>query len=184
MVDIMGHVAMGLLWAIPAWFVWSERVSLAFIGFAAVAALLPDIDLWLQRLFPGPFHHHGITHTVVFVVIASVLIGAIVAPALDGPIDRWLESERFDTGSLFVFATAAILVGGLSHLFADMLSAPDIASPIEPFWPFFDKPVSVDLIWYNSPWWNVGLLTAAVLIHLVIAYTSRTVDHSYRIRSA
>lgn len=180
----MGHIAMGLLWAVPAWFVWTERVSLAFIGFVAVAALLPDVDLWLSALFPDIVHHHGVTHTVVFVVLSSVLIGAIVAPALSGPIDNRLDGDRFDTGSLFAFVFAAVLVGGLSHLFADVLSAPDIAQTIEPFWPFFDKPWSIDLIWYNSPWWNVGLLTAAVLIHLVLAYTSDTVEHPYRIRSA
>ncbi|WP_408959319.1 metal-dependent hydrolase [Natrinema sp. 74] len=183
MVDIMGHIAMGLLWTVPVWFVWTERVSLAFIGFAVVAALLPDIDRWLQWLVPRLVHHHGVVHTVAFVVASSVLGGAVVARALDGPIDRWLESERFDTTSLFVFAVAALLVGGLSHLFADMLSAPDVAQPIEPFWPVYEQVVSVDLLWYNSPWWNVGLLTVAVFLHLTIAYTSDTADHSYRIDS-
>lgn len=181
MVDIMGHIAMGLLWAAPAWFFWSDRASIVFIAFTAIAALFPDIDLWVSALFPGLVHHHGVFHTVLFVTISSLVVGALIAVTLTRPIARRLDNERFDTGSLFVFSTAALLLGGLSHLFADMLSAPDIASPIEPFWPFFQKPWSVDLIWYNSPWWNAGLLIVAGLLHLGLAYITNPVDHSFRV---
>lgn len=180
MVDVMGHLAMGLLWAIPAWFIWSRRASLAFISLAAVAALLPDIDLWITKVFPALVHHHGVTHTVVFVLGLGIAVGAVVAATLTGPIDRWLRNERFTTSSLFVFAAGGIVIGGLSHLFADMLSAPDIATPIEPFWPFFDKPWSVDVIWYNDPLWNVGLLTVAIFLHAAIAFLVDPVDHPYR----
>lgn len=184
MVDIMGHVAMGLLWAIPAWFVWTKRTSLVFIGMVAVFALLPDIDLWLERLAPSVVHHHGVTHTVVFIAAISVIVGVIAAAVLTRPLDRWLGYERFDAGSMFAFTTGAVLLGGLSHLFADMLSAPDIATPIEPFWPIVNKPWSLDVIYYNSPWWNIGLLTVAVLLHIAIAYTVDPREHSYRIRGA
>lgn len=112
----------------------------------AAAAPFPDVDLRLDALFPAVVHHHGVTHTVVFVGLSSVLVGAIVALALTGPIDRRLDGERFDTSSAFAFVCGAILLGGLSHLFADMLSAPDIADPIEPFWLVFDKSWSLDVI--------------------------------------
>ncbi|MFD1587539.1 metal-dependent hydrolase [Halorientalis brevis] len=181
MVDIMGHVAMGLLWALPAWFIWKKRVALAFVGVVVPTALLPDVDLWLHRLFPAMVHHHGVTHTVVFVAGLSVVFGGIVAALFTDPIDRWLQSERFTSGKLFGFALVAFLLGGLSHLFADMLSAPDIATPIEPFWPFFDKPWAVDVIWYNSPVWNAGLLAVAVLLHVVVATVTDPTDHSYRL---
>jgi hypothetical protein len=184
MVDVMGHLAMGLLWALPAWFIWNRRVTLAFLALAATAALLPDVDLWLHKLAPAQVHHHGVTHTVLFVVVLSVVVGAVVAGLFTRRVDRWLQSERFTPGSLFVFTTGGFLVGGLSHLFADMLSAPDIASPIEPFWPFFDKPWAVDVIWYNSPWWNVGLLTVAVLLHVGLAVITEPVEHPYRMTDA
>ena len=180
MVDVMGHVAMGLVFAIPAWFVWTRRVSVVFIAVTAVAALFPDIDLWLSRLFPGVVHHHGVFHTVVFVALVSVVAGELVSTTLVRPIDRWVGFDRFDVGSLFTFAAGAVFLGGISHLFADSLSAPDIASSIEPFWPFFDKPWSLDLIWYNSPWWNVGLLIVAVLAHLVLAYLVDPLEHRFR----
>lgn len=176
----MGHLAMGLLWAIPAWFVWNGRVSLAFIGVAMVAALLPDVDLWVERLAPALIHHHGITHTVVFVVAVS-LAGGGLAAALTGPLDRWVPSGRYRPASSFAFAFLAVLVGGCSHLFADVLSAPDVAQSIEPFWPLFDKSVTLDLIWYNSPLWNVGFLIVAVLLHLTLASIIEPLDHPYRI---
>jgi len=58
----------------------------------------------------------------------------------------------------------------VSHLVADMLSAPDISTPIEPFWPFFDKLWSVDLVWYNAMWINFGFLSAMIVVHLALAY--------------
>lgn len=181
MVDVMGHLAMGLLWAIPAWFVWSRRVAVAFVALTGVAALLPDIDLFLDDLLPSMIHHHGVTHTIVFVVGMGVLVGALLATVLAKPIDRYLDGERFDRWSLFGFATAALVVGGLSHLFADMLSAPDISTPIEPLWPFVQGSWGLDLVWYNNPWWNVGLLTVAVLLHLGLAYVIQPAEHPYRL---
>lgn len=172
MVDIMGHIAFGLLFAVPAWFVWGRRASAAFVGLAAVAALLPDVDLWLQWLLPGVIHHHGVMHTVVFVVLASVVLGGIVAVTLNGRLNDWIDDEYFGTQRLFTFSFAAILAGSLSHLVADMLSAPDISTPIEPFWPLFNKPWAVDLVWYNAWWINVGFLALMVVLHLILAYTT------------
>ncbi|WP_227738932.1 hypothetical protein [Halorientalis pallida] len=88
MVDVMGHVAMGLLWGAPAWFCWRRRVSLA--------------------------------------------VGAVVATQRR-PLDRWLWREPVTPRVSFGFVALAVLIGGLSHLFADVLSSPDIAQPLEPF---------------------------------------------------
>jgi MFS family permease len=132
-VDITGRIAF-------AWFVRDRRAAATFVGLAVIASLLPDIDLWLTELFPAEFHHHGVTHTVVFAVLASVVGGALVAWLLAGPIDDWTDSERFDWRSLFVLSTGAFLAGNRSHIVADVLSAPDTSTPIEPFWPFFDEP--------------------------------------------
>jgi hypothetical protein len=181
MVDIMGHLALGLLFAVPAWFFWTPRVSLVFIGLTTVAALFPDVDLWIHAVFPGVVHHHGVFHTVVFVGLSSLAVGALVAATLEKPIERRIGGDRFDEASLFAFVTEAALLGGISHLFGGMLSAPDIAQPIEPFWPFFAKPVSIDLIWYNSPWWNAGLLTVAVVVHLGLAALFDPLENWYRL---
>ena len=172
MVDVPGHFAMALLWALPAWFLWDGRVSLAFVGFALATAMLPDVDLLLLGL-PVGVHHHGVTHTVLFVSTVAVVAGVVVAHALVPWIERlWLESEghTIPRAGVYAFVTGGLLVGGLSHVFADMLSAPDIAEPVEPFWPFFDKPVSFDVIYYTAPEWNLGLLLVAAALHAIVAY--------------
>ncbi|WP_380677062.1 metal-dependent hydrolase [Salinigranum sp. GCM10025319] len=181
MVDITGHLAFGLLFTLVAWFVWDDRASVAFVGLAAVASLLPDIDLWLTKLFPAQVHHHGVTHTVLFVTVASLVGGAVLVGLFGRRLDRWIESERFDRSSLFAFSSMALLVGSLSHLVADMLSAPDISTPIEPFWPFFDKPWAVDVVWYNAAWINLWFFAAMVVLHLVLAYLTTPADHRYRL---
>lgn len=181
MVDLTGHVAFGLLFAVPAWFFWRDRASVTFIALAAVAALLPDIDIWLSRFFPAEFHHHGVTHTVLFAVLASLVGGGLVAVLLTDRIDDWIESERFDGRSLYVFVTLAFLTGSLSHIFADVLSAPDISTPLEPFWPFYDKPLSIDVVWYNDWRINIGFLTVMVLVHVALALLTTPRDHRYRL---
>lgn len=170
MVNTMGHLAFGLLFATPAWFVWRKRVAVAFVGLALVTSQLPDVDLWLARWFPAEFHHHGVTHTVLFAVLASLVVGALAAVTLTGPLDRWLGWDRLDRWSTFGFAFLAFCLGGLSHVFADMLSAPDISSPVEPLWPFLDAPISFDLIYYTAPEWNAGLLIFALALHVVAGY--------------
>lgn len=182
MVDVLGHLAFGLLFALPVWFVWIQRVSLTFVGLVLVTALLPDIDVWLQTLFPQFVHHHGVTHTLVFTVGASLVGAVLVSAVLTRPVDRWIDGEWFDRSSTFAFAFAAFLVGGLSHLFADSLSAPDIAQPIEPFWPVVDKPFSIDVLWYNDPVWNIGLLIVAVILHVALAATVSPARHRFRWR--
>jgi hypothetical protein len=131
-------------------------------------------------VFPEVIHHHGVTHTVVFAVAVSLVAGAVTATLLRDPINEWLRYDRFDASGLFVFSFGAFLLGGLSHVFADMLSAPDISTPIEPFWPLFDKPWSVDVLWYNSPWWNLGFLVVVLTAHLTLAYVFEPIEHPYR----
>lgn len=182
MVTLMGHLGMALLWGAPVWFVWPWRISLAFIALVLVTAMLPDIDLVLAGVLP--IDHHGITHTVVFVTVVALGAGAVVEYGLKSWLDRtWFRKRGMtvSTGTMYVFTAGAFLLGGLSHLFADVLSAPDIAEPLEPLWPIFTEPVSVDLVWYASFWWNVGLLTVAILLHLALAYADVAIDHPFQV---
>lgn len=181
----MGHMAFGLLAALSAWIVWDGRVSLAFIAFVLATVMLPDVDLVLSRILPT-VHHHGVTHTILFVTVFAVLAGAVAAAVLTPLIERcWVKSEghTVSRGTVYLFVAGGLLLGGLTHVFADMLSAPDAAQPVEPFWPFFDKPISVDLIYFSSFWWNVGLLAVAVVLHLVLfSADAFPFEHRYRVR--
>lgn len=168
MVDVSGHLAMALLFAAPAWAIWGRRGALAFAGFSLVTAMLPDVDLVLKTVLP--IQHHGITHTILFVAVMSVLGGVIATRVLTERFNanRWIRSENITEETAFVFDTAGFLTGGLSHIFADLLSAPDVAQPLEPLWPFYDKPIAIDVIYYDSPLWNFGLLTVALAVHFVL----------------
>lgn len=180
MVDLMGHVAFGLLFALPAWHFWNDRASVAFVALAAVASLFPDIDLWLVKLFPEAIHHHGVTHTVLFVAVAALVGGAVVAALFTERFDDWIGSERFDTTRLFMFAFLGLLAGGVSHVFADMLSAPDLSTPIEPLWPLVDGSWGIDVVWYNARWINFGFLMVMLVVHVAVAYLTTPANHRHR----
>jgi inner membrane protein len=175
MVDVSGHLAMALLFAAPAWLLWGRRGSLAFAAFTLATAMLPDTDLVLRHVLPT-VHHHGVTHTVLFVTVASVVAGAVVAHLLTSRFEasRWVRSDSIGEETVFVFATAGFLTGGMSHLFADLLSAPDIAPPLTPLWPVYTKPIIIDVIYYDSPIWNFGLLAVALAVHFALFRSERS----------
>ena len=182
MVDVSGHLAMALLFAAPAWVLWSRRGALAFAGFSLVTAMLPDTDLVLKTVLP--IEHHGVTHTLVFVAIMSVLCGAVAARVLTDRFNahRWIHSENISAETVFVFATSGFLTGGLSHIFADLLSAPDVAPPLKPLWPLYDQPIVIDVIYYDSPLWNFGLLAVALAVHVALArHEGYPIETRYRI---
>jgi len=182
MVDVTGHFGMALLFAAPAWAIWGRRGALGFTAFAVVTAMLPDVDLVLRHYLP--IIHHGVTHTVAFVAVISVLVGACAARWLTDFLNdhRSIRSTAISAETVFVFATAGLFVGGTSHIFADLLSAPDIAAPLSPFWPVYTEAVIVDLVYYDNPYWNFGLLGVAVGLHLLLAWHERyPLETRYRI---
>lgn len=171
MVKLMGHVAIGLLMSLPAWIVWEGRLRLGFIGLVLSTVKLPDIDLLLDDVFPG-IHHHGVTHTIVFVALVAVGVGFLVAAGFRELLERWWyasEDTRSTEATARKFVMGSLFLGGLSHILGDMLSAPDIAQPVEPLWPLLNKPISLDVIYYSSTWWNLGLLLVAILAYLAMA---------------
>ena len=184
MVDVTGHFGMALLFAAQAWLIWGQRGALGFTGFALATAMLPDTDLVLRHVLP--ITHHGITHTLLFVSLMSVLVGAGAAKWLTDWFNatRLIRSTAISDETVLVFATAGLVLGGTSHIFADLLSAPDIAAPLEPFWPLYAKPVIIDVIYYNSPVWNFGLLAVAIALHVLLAWHERVpFENRYRIGS-
>lgn len=173
MVDVLGHLGMSLLWATPAWFVWGDRRVAAFLVPVLLASLSPDVDLYLRGV-----PHHGPTHTIVFVAAVAAVGGALLTGVvrLVRRRVRWLESgDRSSLLATYAFTTAGLLVGGLSHVFTDMLSTSSAELPVNPFWPVTEKPFSIYVIHeFSAPLWNGGLLLLALLIHAVL-FTAHTV---------
>lgn len=188
MVDVLGHVAMALVWTAPAWLVWQRRTVRAFAGLALLTAMLPDVDLYLAGVA-----HHGPTHTVAFAIVAAVVAGAGVVAVGGDRIRRLLgrnaESGRGvpttrDQAWLYGFVVAGLLVGGLSHVFADVLSSGTGGNPaLEPFWPVVRAPVSVGVVSYSAFPWNEGLLVAVLGLHVgLYALDTTPIGGQWRVR--
>lgn len=169
MPQLAGHVGMALLFALPAWIVWDGRVSAAFVAFVVSTSMLPDLDLLLRDL-GLPVKHHGVVHTVTFVVAFSAVATLVAVTLLRPLLERWwlrAEDERINVGSLVLFVGGGFVLGGSGHLVADVM-ATDHFEPVEPLWPFVEEPVALGLFHYTSTWMNVGLLLAAVSLHLAL----------------
>ena len=59
----------------------------------------------------------------------------------------------------------------LSHLAADVLSAPDISTRIEPLWPLITGPIAyIDVLYYDSVWATYGLFALGLLVNAAFFY--------------
>lgn len=184
MVDVPGHLGMALIWLAPAWFIIDRpKTAATFVGVGFWFGLLPDIDLYLRRVF-ATVKHHGVVHTVLVVTILAAVIGPIVGWILKAALDdsEWF-SERAEENALSL-GFVMVWVAGLSHLFADMLSAPDIAEALEPFWPVYQQTIGIDLVWYTANWFNWGLLVVGILLNVALYFLVQDDDSTERTRTA
>lgn len=159
---------MALIWLAPAWVVFDrDRTAATFVGLGFWFGMLPDADLVLSNWFVT-VKHHGVLHTVLAVTIAAAVIGPIVGWLLKRTLGdtQWFSRQAAD--GAYGVGFVMIWVAGLSHLFGDMLSAPDIAEAIEPLWPIYGQSIGIDLVWYNSTWVNWGLFLAGVALNVAL----------------
>lgn len=166
LVELPGHVGLALVFTAPVWLALPRSAAAVFTALAVPASMLPDVDLVVPWV-----HHHGPTHTLLFAVVASVALGALVAG-----LDELLRDDGPPRGverSVLEFSAAAFFVGAGSHVLTDMLSAPDIAEPVEPFWPLWQGSVGVDLLYFSSTLSNFGLLAVGVAAHLAVFAVAR-----------
>lgn len=171
MVDVIGHLGMALIWLAPTWVVVDRPKTAAtavLTGFWF--GMLPDIDLVLSNVSGLGVQHHGVFHTL----LAALVFGAVIGPIL-GAIwkaalgdSEWFSREASEKAYQFGFVI--VFVAATAHVFADMLSAPDIAQAVEPFWPLYNQSLGIDVVWYNSPWANWGLFLGGIALTGVMWY--------------
>ncbi|MFC7201478.1 metal-dependent hydrolase [Halospeciosus flavus] len=166
-----GHLGVALLVAAPAWLVLDRRDAAAFGLLAMLAGVAPDAGLLLPLV-----HHHGVVHTFLAAVVAGVVLGPATAALVGRAPTRF--RDRFAEGSPVrsrprAFAGVAIAVGWASHVAADMLSAPDVAQPVEPFWPVVDGVVALDVVAVHAMTVNLGVLAAGLSVHAAALVATR-----------
>lgn len=168
MVDVLGHLGMALLWLAPSWFVFAHaKTAATFVVAGLPFGMGPDLDLVVSQLV-RTIEHHGIFHTILAVTVFAAIVGPIVGRLLEKVVggSDWfaLESRR----ESYQFGFVAVWIAGLSHVFADILSAPDISQAVEPFWPLYAESLGIDLVWYNAAWVNWGLVLTGVLVNAAL----------------
>lgn len=146
----IGHIGTGILDYAPIGTVLIARDTISFAivgGLTAIAlSLVPDVDEYLSTL-----DHRGPTHTVWFVLVCAVVVGAAGSLAVsDGSSSRtyiWVVFGAFGLSSLG------------SHLLVDGLTP----MGIRPFRPV--HPAEYLLQWTKSdnPRANLALLGLGVL---------------------
>ncbi len=164
---------MALIWFVPAWFIIDERKTAA--TFAAVGVwfgMLPDVDLVLKGILPT-VKHHGVFHTVLMAGVLAALIGPLLGAVLKRTLGGtdWFSDDAVDhaTG----FGVVMVFVAGVAHVFADMLSAPDIADSVEPLWPLYQQSFGIDVVWYNDPLVNWGLFLTGIALNVGLFLSRR-----------
>ena len=101
--------------------------------------------------------------------------GTVLGPILGWVLKRifggtkWFSREATDRA--LQMGTIAVGAALLSHLAADILSAPDISTRIEPLWPLVQGPIAyVDVLYYDSVWATWGLFAVGLALNAALYY--------------
>ena len=159
----LGHYGLALILAAPVAYVLGRRAGTVFAMFVLVTALLPDLDL----VIPG-LEHHGLTHTVAFVVLTPPVIGVLVT-VIYGLYRSTRGDARhpiLDVPRVLVWATLGSFLGLASHLLADLLLVVPV-TPISPLAPFDDRVVVFDVFRVGNVWRNLSLFALGLALNIV-----------------
>lgn len=135
MIDTTGHLAIGLLFVLPAWWVLDDRASVGFVALAAVAGLFPDVGLlrrqvtrWIgERVDPRRLSVAAAI-TVLAGTLSHLVADTLSAADSSTPIepfwpfstrpwsvDRdWYDAAWINYGFLAVMATVHVVVASLT----------------------------------------------------------------------
>lgn len=166
-VQLAGHVGMALLLVSPVWFKLATRESVGIAILATMTAMLPDSDLVARHFID--IQHHGIFHTVFFVVPVCFVLALVVTWFYETYGWQYVDRENRPAPRTALWVSfGAFLVGGFAHLVGDALTSPDVAPAIQPFYPLSDWTMSVDIFWVYNPVVNLGTLALAIAVHVAL----------------
>jgi inner membrane protein len=151
--DPLTHSALG---AVVAGLIAGDRDDLRAPALGAMAGALPDIDI-IPTLFLGPLSqldlHRGITHSILFALIISLLAGYILGR---------LPGNR-NGNKRFISWAVILLCAILSHIILDCFTS--YGTRI--FLPFSSYRVAWGTIAIADPFFSIPLVIAALSLFLV-----------------
>lgn len=162
-----GHIGGALVMSAPFVRVLGPRQSLWFAAFAVFGGRLPDIDTTL------PIPHHGITHTIIFVVASSLVLGIVAAAIVEWypPAAVATATLSLSSRTVFVLTVGGLFVGGISHIILDILSVGTAIAnpkPLHPLWPLHSRRVGLALIPVRAAYTNFGLLAIGAIVFIAV----------------
>jgi inner membrane protein len=137
-----------------------------------LAAEAPDLDILGQLHGPafGFAHHRGFTHSFLGIPLMAALVLAFVYGIWRLRGRRTARNLAPRWGLLFLYACLA----GLSHILLDFTNN----YGVRPFWPFYEKWYSWDIVFIFEP-----VMFALLLLGLLIPSLSSLIDKEIGARS-
>lgn len=159
-----GHIGGALLVSAPTTRVLGPRQSLWFTACAVFGSRLPDVDTVL------PLPHHGVTHTLAFVLAFSVGLGVATFVVAEAYVPAEVASVelRLPPRTLLALTAGGLFVGGGSHVVLDILSVGTGTTPklLHPLWPLRSNRVGYAIIPVRAAYTNLGLLAAGAAVYV------------------
>lgn len=151
-----GHFGVGLLFLLPLVLVlsFSNMTSVLFVSVALFLFLSihPDIDIKLSKYTRGAISHRGLTHTILYALIWSVVCFLLYL---------------FSFGVVMSFVGLYVgFVGVISHLVGDFLTP----SGVKILYPFREKEYSLGLIKSESIIPNIFILLFGLVCISLTSY--------------
>ena len=144
-----GHVGLTLLLVSILMLPFGENeYALYIIVLSAGLSALPDVDMeWRKHL--SFVHHRGVTHSILFAVLAGGAFGVIF---------YFTHQTIIWVGIGFISA----FLGVVCHLIGDIFTY----HAFKPLWPLSDKEISLGLCSANDKSVNEGLMTVGGIVFI------------------
>ncbi len=145
--DIVTHAVLG---ASIGEALLGKRIGRKAMLYGAIAAAIPDIDVFGVYFYTAAQQllvHRGFTHSLLFVVITSLLLGWLFS--------KWLIKTEISRKSW----TGLFFMGLLSHILIDSLNAYGTGW----FEPFSSYRVSFNTIFVADPFYTIPLLICLLI---------------------
>jgi len=146
--DFFTHLMIGFIISTLA----SGSFHNSYVIFGTLMAGLPDFDVFLYPLWKSlPItRHHGITHMIIFILIASAFIDILLAVF---------------TGRADVFLFLLMCLTGMSHIFGDFITTWGVS----PFYPLTKKYTKLNLDIAVNPYLIVYFFIGLLFLTAVTA---------------